>query len=77
MVRTFYKQFVDVAVGVVDPNYVSEVGVVLFNHADDNFCVCQRDRIPQRIRETIKTPAIEVVDNLNDTSRGSNWFWDY
>ena len=68
------KQFIDVGAGVVDADYRGEVGVVLFNHADDGFRVRQGDRIAQLILERIKTPAVEVVDELDDTSRGAAGF---
>ena len=57
--------------GVVDANYHGEVGGVLFNHADVDFHVRQGDGIAQLILERIKTPAVEVVNELDDTSRGT------
>ena len=48
------KQFIDVGAGVVDADYRGEVGVVLFNHADDGFRISQGDRIAQMILERIK-----------------------
>ena len=45
------KQFIDVGAGVVDANYRGEVGVVLFNYVDDEFCVRQGNRIAQLILE--------------------------
>ena len=52
--------------GVVDANYRGEVGVVLFNHIDDEFRVRQGNRITQLILERMKTLAVEVVDKLGD-----------
>ena len=65
------KQFIDVVAGVVDGDYRGEVGIVLFHHADNNFCVRQGEWIAQLILERTKTPAIEVVNELDDASRGA------
>ena len=39
------KKFIDVGAGVVDGDYCGEVGVVLFNHGDQDFEVKMGDRI--------------------------------
>ena len=39
------ETFIDVGAGVVDSDYCREVGVVLFNHGDQDFEVKMRDRI--------------------------------
>ena len=39
------KKFIDVGAGVVDSNYRGEVGVVLFNHDDQDFVVKMGDQI--------------------------------
>ena len=39
------KKFIDVGVGVVDSDYRGEVGVVLFNHGDQDFELKMGDRI--------------------------------
>ena len=39
------KKFIDVGAGVVDSDYRGEVGVVLFNHGDQDFQVKMGDRI--------------------------------
>ena len=58
--------------GVADAGYHGKVGIVLFNHADDEFRVRQGDQISQLILgRRIKTPAVEVVNELDDTSRGA------
>ena len=37
------KHFIDVGAGVVDSDYHGEVGIILFNYANDNFRVYQID----------------------------------
>ena len=61
------KKFIDVGAGVVDADYRGEVGVVLFNHGDQDFEVKMGDRIAQLILEKISTPAVEEVSRLDDT----------
>ena len=68
------KKFIDVGAGVVDGDYRGEVGVVLFNHGDQDFEVKMGDRIAQLILEKIDTPPVEEVQGLDDTVRGSGGF---
>lgn len=50
------------------------VGVILFNHSNEDFEVAPGDRIAQLICEKITYPKIEEVDTLTDTSRGAEGF---
>ena len=68
------KRFIDVGAGVVDHDYRGEVGVVLFNHGDQEFQVKMGDRIAQLILEKIDTPIVEEVQGLDQTVRGSGGF---
>ena len=68
------KKFIDVGAGVVDANCHGEVGVVLFNHGDQDFEVKMGDRIAQLILEKIDTPPVEEVQALGDTVRGTGGF---
>ena len=68
------KRFIDVGAGVVDADYRGKVGVVLFNHGDQDFEVKMGDRIAQLVLEKISTPAVEEVSGLDDTVRGSGGF---
>ena len=68
------KNFIDVGAGVVDYDYRGNVGVVLFNHGDEDFPVKHGDRVAQMVLERISmAPAVEVQE-LSDTSRGSGGF---
>ena len=68
------KKFIDVGAGVVDADYCGEVGVVLFNHGDQDFQVTMGDRIAQLILERIDTPPVQEVQDLAGTVRGSGRF---
>lgn len=68
------KNFIDVGAGVVDADYRGNVGVVLFNHSDNDFEVHRGDRIAQLICERIFYPRLQQVDILDDTARGEGGF---
>ena len=68
------KHFIDVGAGVVDFDYRGNVGVVLFNHSEDDFEVKRGDRVAQLILECISMASVEEVKELDDTVRGSSGF---
>ena len=68
------KKFIDVGAGVVDYDYRGEVGVVLFNHGEEDFSVKQGDRVAQLILEQICMADIVECDELFDTERGASGF---
>ena len=68
------KKFIDEGVGVVDSNYRGEVGVVLFNHGDQDFEVKVGDKITQLIFEKISVPEVVEVPELEDIIRGLGGF---
>ena len=51
------KQFSNVTAGIVDADYHRELGILLFDHATDDLCVRQGDRVAQLILEKINTPV--------------------
>ncbi len=68
------KNFIDTGAGVVDYDYRGNVGVVLFNHAEEDFQVKRGDRIAQLILERISMADAVEVDELPDTERGAGGF---
>ena len=68
------KKFIAVGVGVVNSDYRGDVGVVLFNHGDQDFQVKMGDRIAQLILERIDTPPVQEVQDLAGTVRGTGGF---
>lgn len=68
------KNFIDVGAGVVDEDYRGNLGVVLFNHSDQEFEVKRGDRIAQLICERIFYPELEQADKLDETVRGEGGF---
>lgn len=69
-----WKKSIDVGAGVIDYDYTGNIGVILFNHSDEDFIVMKGDRVAQLILEVIMTPDVIEVDDLDQTDRGSNGF---
>lgn len=68
------KNFIDVGAGVIDEDYRGNIGVVLFNHSDQDFNVKKGDRIAQLICEKIFYPELVEVSALSDTKRADGGF---
>lgn len=60
--------------GTIDSDYRGDVGVVLINHGSDPFDVHQGDRIAQLIISKVEQVEFEIVNELDDTARGSGGF---
>lgn len=70
-----WKKHTDIGAGVIDSDYRGNVGVVIFNHSDEDISVSRGDRVAQLILEQISTPVVEDVEgDLNDTQRGEGGF---
>ena len=68
------KNHIDIGAGVVDQDYTGNVGVVMFNHAGEDFEIKKGDRIAQFICEKIEYPELEEVASLVATDRGEGGF---
>jgi dUTP pyrophosphatase len=68
------KHGIDVGAGVIDSDYRGNVGVILFNHSDNDFVINVGDRIAQLILEQIIIPTIVRCDSLSETARGTGGF---
>lgn len=70
-----WKKHTDIGAGVIDADYRGNVGVVIFNHSNQDINVSQGDRVAQLIIEQISTPVVEDVEGeLDDTDRGEGGF---
>ncbi|KAL5242904.1 hypothetical protein ACI65C_010314 [Semiaphis heraclei] len=69
-----WKNFIDVGAGVIDSDYRGNVGVLLYNHSDDDFIVNKGDRVAQLICEKIVCPEVVELETLDDTDRGEGGF---
>jgi deoxyuridine 5'-triphosphate nucleotidohydrolase len=68
------KNFIDVGAGVVDYDYRGNVGVVLFNHGEEDFAVARGDRVAQLVLERISMAGVTEVQELAETARGAGGF---
>lgn len=62
------------AVGVIDEDYRGEVIVALHNDGDVPQSIEVGDRIAQLVINPYVAPEIEIVDELDETDRGSGGF---
>jgi dUTP pyrophosphatase len=77
-----WKNGIDVGAGVIDIDYEGNVGVILFNHSDEDFKIQIGDRIAQLILEKYLAVPVVDVENLAqkandqkaDASRGAKGF---
>ena len=70
-----WKNHIDVGAGVIDRDYRGWVGVVLFNHSEDQFVVNKGDRIAQFIMEQYMDTELFQIENFEEnTSRGEGGF---
>ena len=60
--------------GLLDFGYTGSIHVKLFNHGTEDYHVCRGDKISQLVIVPVLTPVLEVVDDLDETERGSNGF---
>ena len=60
--------------GVVDNDYSGEVIVILLNATDDYVAINNHDRIAQMALRQYEQADFEVVDELDETERGSGGF---
>ena len=66
---------IDIAAGVIDPDYRGELKVIMINTGPKAYVVTQGDRIAQIILERIVTNAeVEIVSALPSTARGTGGF---
>jgi len=68
------KKMIQVGAGVVDYDYRGEVGVVLFNHGQEDFSVAEGDRVAQLVLERISMVSCVEVESLDETARGAGGF---
>lgn len=69
-----WKKHTDIGAGVIDADYRGPIGVVMFNHADQDLQIEPGDRVAQLIIEQISTAPLTEVENLDDTVRGEDGY---
>ena len=61
-------------VGVIDSDYRGEIAVGLVNLSAEDYTVQPGDRIAQLMVVPVERPTVSLVEDLDDTSRGSGGF---
>ena len=69
-----WKKHTDVGAGVIDRDYTGAVGIVIFNHSQDDLVVNAGDRIAQLILEKASIFPLEEVTSIHETNRGGGGF---
>lgn len=60
--------------GLIDSGYVGSIKVKLYNHGGYDCRVEAGDKISQLVIIPVRTPTLELVDELEDTERGDGGF---
>ena len=60
--------------GVIDVGYTGSIKVKLYNNSGYDYTVKEGDKISQLVIQPILTPELELVESLEETSRGNNGF---
>lgn len=60
--------------GTIDADYRGEVGVILINLGQEDFCIQRGERIAQMVFAAVQSITWLEVDSLSDTERGSGGF---
>ena len=60
--------------GLIDAGYRGEIRVVLINHGRELFEIARGDRIAQLLVVPCSAPEVELVEQLDETERGSDGF---
>ena len=60
--------------GTIDEDYHGNVGVIIINTGSEPFVINKYDKIAQMVITKIPRTEMIIVDNLDDSVRGSNGF---
>ena len=61
------KHGITTGAGVIDTDYTGPIGIVLFNHGDQDFNIQKGDRIAQLILEQVANKPVIEVQELTQT----------
>lgn len=68
------KNSIEVGAGVIDAGYRGEIKVLLCNYGEDSFYVKPGDRIAQLMIVPVPAVTLEVVEDLDETTRSDKGF---
>lgn len=67
------KYGIEAGAGLIDNSYRHAVGVLLYNHSDEDYAVSEGDRIAQLCIERYTHPTFEEVASVAPTPRTTGW----
>jgi len=62
------KKPIDIAAGVIDPDYRGSLGIILINNMSELFHISKGDRVAQLILKRISIPSILEVSALSSST---------
>jgi len=60
--------------GTIDPSFRGILGVILINHGEEDFIIEPKMKIAQAVCASYIRMEFEIVDELDDTDRGTGGF---
>lgn len=69
-----FKHSIENGAGIIDSDYRGEIKIHLYNHGNGTVFFAPGDRIAQLLIQKHETPIFELVDSLDDTTRGNQGF---
>jgi dUTP pyrophosphatase len=60
--------------GVIDSGYTGSIRVKIYKHGKESYMIEKGDKITQLVLLPIITPGLEIVDDLEETERGTGGF---
>ncbi len=67
------KQGIEKGAGLIDTSYRNEVGVVLYNHTDEDYHVKRGQAVVNASLHRYTYPVFEEVEELSSTERSAGW----
>ena len=67
------KHGIEAGAGLIDNSYRHAIGVLLYNHSDDDYVAREGDRIAQICIERYTHPRFEEVESVSPTARTTGW----
>ena len=69
-----WKKHTYIGAGVIDADYRGPVGVVMFNHSEEDLKIELEDRVAQLVIDQISMAPLTEVESLDDTERGEGGY---
>ena len=68
------NMYIQVIIGTVDEQYRGEIGIITFNPYNIPLTVPKGTKLAQMVINKVERPVIELVNELDETDRGTNGF---